>query len=335
MDALLAQELPGFAAQCLAAAQLAQRVNGYPVSADMFATFAEVANEGDPVKMFVAECCVLTTQTGQPHTVMINELYTAYQGWCIASGHRFPMARINFSRQVQEFGDWAIKKKSVMKGTQLLGVGLRASEVLESMVDMEVYGGFAEKLHSLTSHQEAVNQAFMEDMEDMEVFSNSLQKQERENIPTPDSPQMASPGDPANVPVQENIEKLAKTSISSISDPTPPPDSALESDKTDYGGFAEKLHKSTINQAKSTIEAKRAAEHTMASTAEAVPKLTRSEQIEKEQQAIKAQAEALLAQGKIQAALDAAYTYTGPKRQELLDKIWAAEDAQLVASLVA
>jgi P4 family phage/plasmid primase-like protien len=114
VDAHLVQklqaELGGFVAQCLAAALATLQVGSYPISAAMRATFDMVATEGDPLKAFVAECCLLTIYTGQRHHSYSAKAYQRYTEWCSTNGHR-PLSNTMFSKRLRAYAPWRITKK--------------------------------------------------------------------------------------------------------------------------------------------------------------------------------------------------------------------------------
>lgn len=157
----LTAELGGFAAHCLAMAQAALAIGRYPESDAARALRAEIETSGDPLKLFVAECCVFAPA----EHIATDDLYSAYRDFCEKNGHTRPMAKVHLSRALREryrqladdrryVGQPAVRKRCI--------VGLRFRTDADDLADDGTDGTDAEvtvpvSVPVAAPHQDAEN----------------------------------------------------------------------------------------------------------------------------------------------------------------------------------
>ena len=156
----LEPEFGAFAAKCLAAAESAIAANCYPVSAAMVAKYDELATDNDPVKAFVAEMCVLSTDNANATvTCYSSELHEAYKDWAARNGHK-EISNIALSRRITSYAPWRITKDRTAAGMRLSGIGLASRYVGLSTGNV----AFEKNLHSHLSHPNAENATNVENV---------------------------------------------------------------------------------------------------------------------------------------------------------------------------
>jgi putative DNA primase/helicase len=92
------------------------KADGLSVPQDLIELRDQAAKDRDLIGQFLEEHC----NVGEKFT-MANDLYKAYQGFCIVNGLK-PMAQQNFTRSLELKG---YKKKRISKGKAWLGITLR------------------------------------------------------------------------------------------------------------------------------------------------------------------------------------------------------------------
>jgi phage/plasmid-associated DNA primase len=128
----LSVELPAFAVQCIDAAKDVRQVGVYPASLAMLAARNQVAEEGDPLKAFVAEMLELELGQKAGWEVILMAVYREYVSWCRSTGndrnigqHRM-LNNVMLSKRLREYDLWKIGVRNTKQGSVLTGVRLRS-----------------------------------------------------------------------------------------------------------------------------------------------------------------------------------------------------------------
>ncbi len=120
----LRAEAGAFAALCLDAARAAMERGEYSISDSMRASYDEIATEGDTLKQFVSECCVLSINTGKPHEVLSSSLHKVLTQWLEQNGHVVRFSVIRMSKDLRAYAPWRIGKHHSDEGAKLTGIGI-------------------------------------------------------------------------------------------------------------------------------------------------------------------------------------------------------------------
>jgi P4 family phage/plasmid primase-like protien len=154
-------ELSGFVAHCLALAVSVLQTGRYAESDAARALRAEVEMQGDPLKMFLHEECVM--EAGE--FISTDELYAAYRDYLEKGGHTRPMAKVHFARALQErYRQLTTERRYILQERKRCMVGLRLRTASDPEVD-DNHGtdgtardsNTAVSVPSISGHQEAVN----------------------------------------------------------------------------------------------------------------------------------------------------------------------------------
>lgn len=118
LDSLI-PELPALAATCLDLARqaLGNRYAVYPFSAEMRQILAEIEQDGDPLKSFVGERCIIDFTEGANGKfetwISSAALYAEYQDYCKLNGHTRPLSQQTLTSRLGE--RYHVRKDDVRK----------------------------------------------------------------------------------------------------------------------------------------------------------------------------------------------------------------------------
>lgn len=137
IDRLL-PDLPAFASACLLRAKIALqeiqpgRIRGYPTSISMQNLLNLIAEQGDPIKSWVGEECVIEKANPDSVFTSVADLHRSYAAYCVASGYKW-MAVNRFSNALfASFSYLHRTHRETPDGRNLrgfLGVSLRAAKL--------------------------------------------------------------------------------------------------------------------------------------------------------------------------------------------------------------
>jgi phage/plasmid-associated DNA primase len=132
------KEIGAYAHNCILLALEIRERGYYPQSAAMLELSARVSANGNPLKLFVEDHCLLgKDENGALYTIGSTELWEYYKAYCERSGYKYPLAQNSFVTSLKDMNKGITQPKSPvpdpLTGKQkrvLRGIGYMGGEYL-------------------------------------------------------------------------------------------------------------------------------------------------------------------------------------------------------------
>lgn len=113
-----------FAFKCIEAAKELLARGRYSENSRMAKDLSEMSIDGDPIKSFASECCVLSVQDNKTHRISSRELYEQYVIWVRLNGHK-QASNKTVTSTLTSYSPWKISRTHTKVGTVLEGINLK------------------------------------------------------------------------------------------------------------------------------------------------------------------------------------------------------------------